>query len=339
MIDQKFVGYIRNQLAAGIARVDIEKALRINGLSDQDIAEGFTAVETTSPHPESQSAAMPAPQPAAVPAQVTSRPVSIKYFELLMYLSMAVSLATTLYLYIGQIASLDMAIVLAVPALMIAGRLLLVWLAAHRRVRWARVTLLAFFLYNIFGILGIVSAFFYNPLSAVLSTLPILLEAAALYFAFSSASNLWYDPAGQTSLGAASVPGKSRVWTAVIPGINISFLAGYLGLLLGIDYPILQAQPELARFWYIMLAVFAIFAVFFLLETFIFRQKFATTRSGSDGGVVTIVVIRNIIFLLNFIPGIQLIGMAALPTVGSVLLIAYIGLIVRRSRGLEKLRA
>lgn len=131
-----------------------------------------------------------------------------------------------------------------------------------------------------------------------------------------------------------------NAWSKTIPVINYVFLAISLGLLLGIDLPILMSSGggELVGFWYMMLAVLAIFAIFLILENFVFRKKFMAIP-GSDVGIIVIIVLRNIIFVLNFIPLIQLIGLAGIFYVGWILLILYIVFIISRFHSNDKSRS
>lgn len=102
------------------------------------------------------------------------------------------------------------------------------------------------------------------------------------------------------------------IWNKGIPRTNSTFMVISLVLVFGLDLFIAITSPDLRSFWYMMLAVFAVFAVFFCLENFVFRKKFANTTSSLDKWISMIIVIRNLIFLLNFIPFIQLLGLALL---------------------------
>lgn len=105
---------------------------------------------------------------------------------------------------------------------------------------------------------------------------------------------------------------KTSIWIKGIPRINKVFMIISLILVFGLDLFIIISSPDLRSFWYIMLGVLAVFAVFFCLENFIFHKKFANTTSSLDKWISMIIVIRNLIFLLNFIPFIQLLGLALL---------------------------
>lgn len=105
---------------------------------------------------------------------------------------------------------------------------------------------------------------------------------------------------------------STSLWAKGIPRTNKVFMIISLVLVFGLDLFIAISSPDLRSFWYMMLAVFAVFAVFFCLENFVFRKKFANTTSFLDKWISMIIVIRNLIFLLNFIPFIQLLGLALL---------------------------
>jgi len=93
---------------------------------------------------------------------------------------------------------------------------------------------------------------------------------------------------------------------------NLVFFLISAALIFILDLSILISSPDLAPFWYMMLLVFGIFEIFFILENFTFRKKFANSTQPVDTGIMTLIVIRDIIFVLNFIPFIQLLGMTAL---------------------------
>ncbi len=119
----------------------------------------------------------------------------------------------------------------------------------------------------------------------------------------------------------------------------------------GLDLLILISSPSLALFWYMMLGVLAVFAIFYCLENFVFRKQFAGTTSHLDKWITLVIILRNIVFLLNFVPFIQLLGIALLGglfsaiiglfggngsdsgifgLVAPILLVSYIILIIRR---------
>lgn len=98
-----------------------------------------------------------------------------------------------------------------------------------------------------------------------------------------------------------------------IPRTNKVFMVISLILVLGLDLVILLVSGfSLLPFWIVMLVVLGIFAVFFYLENYVFSKKFADTKSALDPWISAIIVARNIIFVLNFIPLIQILGLALL---------------------------
>ena len=127
------------------------------------------------------------------------------------------------------------------------------------------------------------------------------------------------------------------IWNKGIPRTNSTFMFISLLLVFGLDLLIAIASPDLLSFWYMMLGVFAGFGFFFFLENFVFRKKFANTTSSLDKWILTAIVLRNIIFLLNFIPLIQLVGIWALASIGWLVGLAYVVLIVVRFRKTKKL--
>ncbi|MSU54477.1 MAG: hypothetical protein EXS48_01375 [Candidatus Staskawiczbacteria bacterium] len=103
---------------------------------------------------------------------------------------------------------------------------------------------------------------------------------------------------------------QNTIWTKGIPRTNMVFMIISLLLVFGLDLLIIISSPELSPFWFVMLGVLAVFAVFVYLENFIFSKKFAGTTSALDKWITIIICIRNVIFVLNFIPLIQLLGLA-----------------------------
>jgi hypothetical protein len=119
-------------------------------------------------------------------------------------------------------------------------------------------------------------------------------------------------------------------WSKTIPVINYIFFGLSLALILGVDVPIVVQSSELSGFLMVMFVVLAVFAIFLVLENFVFSKKFASTHSGIDVGLNILIVIRNVIFLLNFIPLIQLLGLVGIFYVGWLILILYIIFIIYR---------
>lgn len=111
----------------------------------------------------------------------------------------------------------------------------------------------------------------------------------------------------------------STTWTKGIPRINKVFMILSILLVFGFDLFVIISYPDLISFWYIMLGVLAAFALFYALENFVLRKKFAGTTSALDKWIRLIIILRNLIFLLNFIPVIQLLGLALLAGVFTII--------------------
>lgn len=127
-----------------------------------------------------------------------------------------------------------------------------------------------------------------------------------------------------------------RLWSKTIPWINLSSLAIYLVFVFGIDlYTVFQQtyrRDTYWGFWKIMLLVLAVYLLFFWLESFVLKKKFASTTSRLDGWVLFVIIVRNVVFLLNFIPLIQLLGLVIDIFAGWAIVITYIILIYFRYR-------
>ena len=133
-----------------------------------------------------------------------------------------------------------------------------------------------------------------------------------------------------------STVAPTSMWAKGIPRTNNVFMVISLLLVFGLDLFIIISSPDLRPFWYMMLGVLAVFAVFFCLENFVFSKKFADTSASVDKGISVVVVLRNLLFILNFIPFIQLLGLAAIVYGGWILGIIYIGLIIARFNQTKK---
>ena len=123
----------------------------------------------------------------------------------------------------------------------------------------------------------------------------------------------------------------NTIWKRKIPWNNMSSMAIFLLLVFGLDLFIVISSPDLIFFWYIMLAVLGGFLIFFFLENLLFIKKFADHKSKLDLWIFLIIIVRNFIFLLNFIPFIQVLGLILLPFIFvPVCLVLYTILIICR---------
>ena len=121
---------------------------------------------------------------------------------------------------------------------------------------------------------------------------------------------------------------KSTIWSVIIPRINKIFLILSLLFVFGIDLIILISSSfSLLVFWIEMLLAFGLFLFFFYIENNIFSKKFAATKTPLDSLICVAIVIRNIVIFLNFIPFIQLLGMAIGRSAGIPYVVIYVLLI------------
>ena len=106
---------------------------------------------------------------------------------------------------------------------------------------------------------------------------------------------------------------KKSMWGHSIPRSNRVAMKVSLALVFIIDLIILFLSGfSLFMFWAIMLAVLGIFAIFFFLENHVFSKRFGDTKSALDKWIAIIIALRNLVFILNFIPLIQVFGLGLL---------------------------
>ena len=371
-MSQQLIDYICSELASGKGPEDIKKALAIAGWPVLNIDEAFTAIasqqtlhtqqSTVSQAPPTPTVATPVAvqQTQAAPTLIqvpTETPQSVKFFEIAMYVSLLAGVISTLFqLQIlggdtGMISSmLPQLIIFLLPFPLIF--IFLTWMTARKRKNWARWVLLVFVAWSFIGLFtSLLGLFFSARPSAFLSLIQPILQLIAICYVFSSTANKWFGvtaetvsllavPQVATSLtGEGSLtPVLNPTWATRIPRTNIGFLIAYLALVFGLDFGIAKSSPDLFFFWYIMLAVLSLAMVFFALEMFVYKRRFITTASSLDTGIFVVIILRNIIFLLNFIPYIQLIGLVALPTAGIILFIMYVIFVIRRAAGVKSLQ-
>ena len=193
------------------------------------------------------------------------------------------------------------------------------------------------FALGILGTLTTLSLLLSEPV-VLIQVIPVVLEVIAVYYLFTSSSRAWLrtgDPTNHVPHGSTNIYAQKRsnVWNKVIPRFNWITLCISLAILLLIDLPILRSSPDLAGFFYIMLATLACFLVLFGLENYVFRKSMLNTFSSAlDGWIVALISARNVVVILSVIPFIQLIGMAAIVFGGIPWIIAYVILIFVRYR-------
>lgn len=116
----------------------------------------------------------------------------------------------------------------------------------------------------------------------------------------------------------------NKKWTKIVPWLNVGFMVVSALLVFGLDLMILILSGGLlAPFFFIMLVVLTIFTTFFFYENRTLKRKFANSDSKLDSWFVALVVLRDLVFVLNFIPFIQILGGVALIFGGIPYLIVY----------------
>lgn len=196
MTKPELVNYIRQQITAGVTQESISATLITQGWHANEIAEGFLMINT----------------PASV-VVISERPVNVKKFEILMYVCTAWVSAPFLSSLIWPpkvifkygISLVDEAVMI----LLIVLCVLSIWLAAHRRAKWARIAVsvsvalsflsvvLVFFSdLNIFlnTFMGTRSSIDFTDLflSIITTVGQASLAVIAMCFAFSKSANEWF---------------------------------------------------------------------------------------------------------------------------------------------------
>lgn len=129
---------------------------------------------------------------------------------------------------------------------------------------------------------------------------------------------------------------RSEILCRLVPKTNKFFFVISVVFVFGIDLIILIMSPSLWFFWAEMLLVFGIFYLFYSAEKNVAKSKFAQSKSNLDTWIYMLVVIRNIVIFLNFIPFIQVIGMM----VGMFLVVPYsiVYLVITTVRAKKRMR-
>ena len=129
----------------------------------------------------------------------------------------------------------------------------------------------------------------------------------------------------------------NKHWTKNIPRSNKGFMVVSLLLFLGLDLFILISEPDLLVFWLAMLVVMLIFVAFYYYENYKLAVKFETSTSKLDPWILALVALRNVVFVLNFVPVIQILGGMALIFGGVPYLIVYYFVIKARHKSVASI--
>jgi Na+/proline symporter len=122
-------------------------------------------------------------------------PKNIVRFERLMYLTlgMGVIIAALQDSDVTDIVGMGMGFALSIQVLVFAFLALLIWLTARRQQNWARwILAVSFFLGLPFDMIALPDTFRSDSLAAALSVCQAVIQAIALYLAFSGRSRDWF---------------------------------------------------------------------------------------------------------------------------------------------------
>jgi len=316
MITQELIDYVKTQLASGITREKVTSdLLGQGGWTMEQINEAFQATQQTAPQKVSQSDSV---------LEMTEAPKNIKYFEWLMYASFVASAAIWIFQFGSTGFPVAMIAVVVVPIIGILIKFICVYRVVYHRAEWARIVLVVLLALNAFSILGFFYYAFTNPLFLVTS-LPIILEIAATYFVFTAQSSAWLTAHANSQVSGTYITDNTK-WTKVIPRINKIFTILSVGVfvvvVLSFGGPSVFTS-DLAFFAFAMLRTIIVIGAINYFETFKLAKRYVNSNSKLDTWFTVLVVLRNLVLFLSVIPGIQLIGMAAMVFGGIPYLIVY----------------
>ncbi|MDO8269059.1 MAG: hypothetical protein Q7T54_00095 [Candidatus Levybacteria bacterium] len=133
------------------------------------------------------------------------------------------------------------------------------------------------------------------------------------------------------SYHADEKPYNNKTWTVLIPAINKSIFIISLLVLCLIDIPYLVKVPSLFIFFIPMVISILLFVVFLYIENDL-KQSYKNSRSLLDILFVVLITIRNILFFLNVLPVIQILGIFAVGVLCIPYIIIYVFAIHRRDK-------
>ncbi|MEY2664420.1 MAG: hypothetical protein RIT04_228 [Candidatus Parcubacteria bacterium] len=124
-----------------------------------------------------------------------------------------------------------------------------------------------------------------------------------------------------------------NLWETNLPKNNTGSLRFAIGFFLIVDTTILVlTQFSLFMFWAEMLAVIAIMWAFVHYENKVLSPRYMSSTSKLDKWISALIALRNIVFFLNLIPGIQILGFMLLVWGGIPYLLIYFLIIHARNK-------
>lgn len=331
MITQEIVDYVKGQLASGISE-DVIKAnlLSQGGWTVEQVDEVFKTIN----QPMGAEAVSLETDPVN-----EQPPKSITYFVWAMYASFVLSLIGKFIPVLSYDLQLAL-LVLVMPLLMIFIKLVCVRRIVSQRSEVTRIVLTIIVGFGLlFSILTLVVAFFKSPLMLVEAP-ALILEILALYFLFTKDSNSWIVAKSTQSQVNNAESTENIRWTKTIPGLNkkITIVATIIFLVefILVGGPLAFSNSWVGPFAVIMVCVLALLGGFNYFESTKLAKKYATSHSNLDGWFVLLTTFRNVTLILNVLPFIQLLGIAALVFGGIPYLIVYILLVLKRNKSVPK---
>ena len=326
MITQELINYVKTQVSSGVMREKITSdLLGQGGWTIEQINEAFGHTEQRIPTQMSYQATV---------SDMTQAPVTIKYFEWLMYASFLASVGVWIFQFSSTGFQFYMITAVAVPIIGILLKFFCVYKVAYHRAEWARIVLVVLLALNAFSIFGFFFYAFSNPIFLV-TALPIILEIAAIYFVFQAQSNAWLAKNTTTQEAGAYITNNTK-WTKVIPRINKIFTIISVGVfvvvVLSFGGPSVFTSSNLAVFAFAMLGTVIVIGAINYFETFSLAKRYANSNSRLDTWFTVLAVLRNLVLFLSVLPFIQIIGMVAMVFGGIPYLIVYYFLVRSRNK-------
>lgn len=339
MITQELLDFVKNQQASGTTDEQIANMLTSQGgWTVEQVNEAFSHLATHehTVAPLTQEQVLEEVQPVEAPLP---RPAAVKHFEIVSYSSILLVISSfALPLFSGDLYGVNVLEILPYILIFTTVPAFFIYMIARRQSNIFRII---FTLFSAFSLFSSVPSLFFQlmdfSLSSLITLVAVALNVTALYLLYRPESNKWFSSTvipmittvdKQTGLSITT----NGYWSKIIPWLNITSFLVTVGLILGVDVPILISEPSLAPFFFAMLAVLAVSMLFYTFENFTLKKRYErSVASRQDATFLAIIIIRNIIFVLNCIPYIQLLGFAGIFFCSIPFVVIYAVLIIKRN--------
>ena len=231
MINEQLLNYIRQALASGTSKENIQSSLISSGWREEDINAGFLAVNQQSSNNTELTGEQLSTPKKLDRNELMDRPDSVKYFENIMYSSIVLSIFVSVFHYAKYPTSTKSFYVLLLVSITVS--IFCTYFAAVKKANWARHVLFVLFIIGLPSLFSVFPLFFIksvhlgiNFISGLLIILQMALKFAALYFIFSKSSNEWFSP--QPAKSAVN-PNRTRIMiTTMVLFLNVLSTIGLL---------------------------------------------------------------------------------------------------------------